>query len=977
MRLFIFVFVIFLSVFATPDFTVAQDHSIARDWNEEVLHAIRNDFARPTVHARNLWHSSVLMYDIWALLNADSGADTYLIGKTIQGYTCPSIDLPDYAESNDEVVRIAISHGIYTLMSRRFRVSPGWFSEIRNSIRQKMQDEGLNFNYTIDNYQNGNPAALGNYIANQIMAFGLQDGSNEQISYGNTAYMPVNDPLIMLDTVIQEPEDPNRWQPLTLDVFIDQSGNPIPFNTPEFLSPEWGQVVPFALSENDLTVYNRDNFDYHVYHDPGPPPYVDLDEKTELSEAFLDGFAMVSVWGSHLDPADGVMWDISPASIGNIPQLPSSIQEYPAFYDMLEGGDASLGHDLNPSTGLAYAPNMVPRADYARVLAEFWADGPDSETPPGHWFTIMNYVHDHPEFVRSYKGITDEIEPLEWDIKAYFLLGSAMHDCAVTAWGIKGWYDYLRPVSAIRTMAARGQSTIENFPNYHPAGIPLIDDKIEIIAAGDPLAGSNGQNIGKIKLYTWRGPDFIDNPDSDIAGVGWILAEKWWPYQRPSFVTPPFAGYVSGHSTYSRAAADILAYITGDEFFPGGMAEFVAPANEFLVFEDGPSVDVTLQWATYRDASDQTSLSRIWGGIHPPADDVPGRRIGVEIAEDVLIKAESIFYVDVDGDGFYNYQDCDDNDPMINPMASEICDGIDNNCSKEIDEGLQLYTYFQDFDGDGYGNVNVPVDTCRANPIAGFVANALDCNDDNDAINPDAIEFCDGVDNDCSGQIDENLEIFRYYRDSDGDGFGNPILLVDTCRANPISGFVIDNTDCDDSNPAINPDSPEICDSVDNDCTGRADDGLPTIRYYQDVDVDGYGNEAMFVDTCITWNPVGFVDNALDCNDADVLINPDAIDISDNTIDEDCNGFDLFKISKIFPNPFIDQVTVHFDSQMPVKVLLYDRIGQIVVESDFKIMDNFFVWDLTDLAAGVYFFRIIDEDDNELYSQSVLKAGQK
>ena len=124
--------------------------------------------------------------------------------------------------------------------------------------------------------------------------------------------------------------------------------------------------------------------------------------------------------------------------------------------------------------------------------------------------------------------------------------------------------------------------------------------------------------------------------------MDWILVENWWPYQRPSFVTPPFAGYVSGHSTFSRAAAEILTAITGDPFFPGGMGEFTAPANEFLVFEEGPSQDIVLQWATYRDASDQCSLSRIWGGIHPPCDDLPGRRIGIEVAEHALNMARSL-----------------------------------------------------------------------------------------------------------------------------------------------------------------------------------------------------------------------------------------------------------------------------------------------------------------------------------------------
>jgi hypothetical protein len=228
-------------------------------------------------------------------------------------------------------------------------------------------------------------------------------------------------------------------------------------------------------------------------------------------------------------------------------------------------------------------------------------------------------------------------------VKSYFVLGGAVHDAAIAAWGIKGWYDYIRPISAIRSMADRGQSSDENLPNYHPGGIPLVEDYIELVSETDSLAIDSVENIGKIKLYTWRGHDYIDDPLTEISGVGWILAENWWPYQRPSFVTPPFAGYVSGHSTFSRAAAEVMTLLTGDEYFPGGMGEFHCLKDEFLVFEDGPSTDITLQWATYRDASDQCSLSRIWGGIHPPADDIPGRKIGIKVGEDAFTHAEKYF----------------------------------------------------------------------------------------------------------------------------------------------------------------------------------------------------------------------------------------------------------------------------------------------------------------------------------------------
>jgi hypothetical protein len=180
-------------------------------------------------------------------------------------------------------------------------------------------------------------------------------------------------------------------------------------------------------------------------------------------------------------------------------------------------------------------------------------------------------------------------------------------------------------------MAEKGQCTDPDRSSFDSDGINLINGFIDLVEEGDPLAGDEGQHVGKIKLNAWKGPDYIEDPETDAAGADWILAENWWPYQRPTFVTPNFAGYVSGHSTFSRAAAEVLTAYTGDPYFPGGIGEFVAKKNEFLVFEEGPTQDVTLQWATYRDAASQSALSRIWGGIHPPADDIPGRIMGETI----------------------------------------------------------------------------------------------------------------------------------------------------------------------------------------------------------------------------------------------------------------------------------------------------------------------------------------------------------
>ena len=325
------------------------------------------------------------------------------------------------------------------------------------------------------------------------------------------------------------------------------------------------------------------------------------------------------------------MWDVSPGALGSNGSFVTAVEDFPDYYDFFEGGGGFTGHSINPVTGEAYAPNPVPRGDYTRCLAEFWADGPDSETPPGHWFTLLNEVMMHPLFETRWRGQGPELDPLEYTVKAFLALAGAMHDSAVATWSIKGYHDYTRPVSAIRYMAEMGQSSDTSLTNYHPSGLPLIEDYVEVVEAGDPLAGFNNEYIGEIKVFAWRGPDYVEVPFIDEAGVGWILAKNWWPYQRPSFVTPPFAGYVSGHSTFSRAAAEVLTLLTGSEYFPGGIGTFPVTMNQFLVFEDGPSMSFELQWATYYDAANESALSRMWGGIHPPMDDGRARLIGQEI----------------------------------------------------------------------------------------------------------------------------------------------------------------------------------------------------------------------------------------------------------------------------------------------------------------------------------------------------------
>jgi hypothetical protein len=599
----------------------ARTPSVARSWNEALLDAIRKDLARPTVHARNLFHVSAAMYDAWAVYS--DPATPYLAGGEVHGFACP-MDGIDTRVDLQVAREQAISFAAYRIIRHRFAQSPGATTTL-GDLDALMARLGYDAADTSTDVTSG-AAAVGNRIAECYIAYGLQDGANEANGYRNEHYLPVNAPIEPPKPGNPTISDLDRWQPIALVQYIDQAGNVYNSNPPA-LSPEWGAVLPFSLSEADRTTYFRDDFAWNVYHDPGPPPRA---QGTD-ADLYKWGFALVAVWSGHLDQADGVMMDISPASNGNTAELPVTFEEYPDFYDLLNGGNQRTGYAQNPVTGAPYEPQVVPRGDYTRVLAEFWADGPSSETPPGHWFTILNTVTDHELFERRLGRAGAELGPLEWDVKAYFTLGGAMHDVAITAWGIKGWYDCIRPLSAIRAMADRGQSSDPLGPSYHPDGIPLVPGHIEVVEAGDPLEGDAGEHVGKIKIYAWLGPAAIPDPLTTQAHAGWMLAENWWPYQRPTFVTPPFPGYISGHSTYSRAAAEVMTRLTGSEFFPGGMSEFQIRKNEFLVFEEGPSVDMTLQWATYRDAAEQSALSRIWGGIHPPLDDVPGRRIGIEV----------------------------------------------------------------------------------------------------------------------------------------------------------------------------------------------------------------------------------------------------------------------------------------------------------------------------------------------------------
>lgn len=579
------------------------DKSVARQWMEELLNAIRIDYPAPTVHSRNLLSTSVAMWDAWAAYNPGT---PYIADE---GPIVIAQDLETKKAHQNE----AISFAAYRVLKTRFRLSPNYEITLP-TLRDRMELLGYDANNT--DITGNSPAAVGNRIAAKILAYGWSDGGNEKNNYVDpSGYQPINAPLIF-KIPGAEPEFPNDWQPLAFDHLITQNGIVLGKTIQTFLGANWGAVEPFALvrpTAND------------VYSDPGPPPYLGSD----TDQVFKDAALEVIEYSSWLDPSDGVMIDVSPKTRHN----------------HTLGTNDGTGHALNPYTSLPYEENIVLRADYGRILAEFWADGPESETPPGHWNSVANYVSDHALFEKRFEGTGDILDPLEWDIKLYFAMNGAVSDAAIAAWDAKRKYNYTRPITMIRYMGGKGQSTDPDGLSYHIEGLPLKDNLVEIISIESAAEGERHQHLashlGEVVIRSWAG--LPDNPNTEYGGVGWILATTWMPYQRDTFVTPPFAAYTSGHSAFSRAGAEILTAMTGDPFFPGGISSFSANAHEFLEFETGPENDMTLTWATYYDAADEAGISRLYGGIHVWPDDLRGRIMGSNIGKNAFDKAKTYF----------------------------------------------------------------------------------------------------------------------------------------------------------------------------------------------------------------------------------------------------------------------------------------------------------------------------------------------
>jgi len=246
---------------------------------------------------------------------------------------------------------------------------------------------------------------------------------------------------------------------------------------------------------------------------------------------------------------------------------------------------------------------------------------------------------------------------------------------------------------------------------------------------------------------------------------------------------------------------------------------------------------------------------------------------------------ESTLDDDLDQDGYLAAEDCDDEDEDVNPGAVEVCNGEDDDCDGAIDDSVGG-TWYSDADGDGFGDPATASQSCDVGD--GQVADSSDCDDDNAEVHIAADEVCNGVDDDCDGDIDEDaLDASLWFVDADGDGWGDDDTTVEACEA--CSNCLDVGDDCDDADAAVNPGATEVCNGIDDDCDGDIDpdDSADAATWYADADGDSFGASDYSTEACGV--PSGYVADDTDCDDGDADTWPGATEVCDDE-DDDCDG---------------------------------------------------------------------------------------
>lgn len=486
-------------------------------WDRAVQEAVINTRPGPTIASRAYSIVHTAIFDAWAAY--DQNAIATQLGDELQR---PEAEI---TEANKQE---AVSYAAYRVLADLFPSE----IEIFNSVMSEL-------GYDPDNQTTDTTTAagIGNISAEALLDFRYNDGSNQlgDNPLGNgdpysdiTNYQPVNSVTDILNIELWTPEN-------------------VPIDNPEgsvqqFLTPQWGEVIPFALDSGSQ------------FRPVAPEPWLLVPGNTDLDS-------------QTITLEDGSVLDIDSSLIGTVIN--------PEF--------------INQATEVVeLSANLT---DEQKLIAEFWEDGGGTSFPPGTWMTFGQFVS-----ARDDHSLDD-------DVKLFFPLSNAVFDAGIATWEAKVFYDYTRPIRAIRELGELG------------------------------LIGDFNADLGGYAIEAWQ-PDL---------GTQTILASEFLTYQTPgSDPSPPFAEYTSGHSAFSAAGAEILQLYTGSDQF-GGAISFEPGESRF---EPGvtPQDTTTLDWETFTEAADEAGISRLYGGIHFEDGDLNGRILGREVGNAVFEQAQ--FFID-------------------------------------------------------------------------------------------------------------------------------------------------------------------------------------------------------------------------------------------------------------------------------------------------------------------------------------------
>ena len=544
-------------------------------WDRVVQQAVIEASSGPTIASRAYAMLHTAMFDAWAAYDP----------KAISTQLCDHLQRP-LSEVTEANKIEAMSYAAYGVLKDLF---PQQIEIFKDSMVE------LGF----DPYKNTTDvttaAGIGNVSAAALLDFRRQDGSNQLgddpngilgVPYSdNSNYQAVNSP----DEIVNI----ENWTPERVPIDSKPGEEE---RIQQFLTPQWGDVEPFALESGEQ------------FRPEAPEPFLLVDGSVNLED-------------KTITLEDGFTVKIDKSLIGTIIN-PGFIAQVEEIVDI--------------------SANLT---DEQKLIAEFWEDGSGTSFPPGTSMTFGQFV-----------SARDD-NTLDEDAQMFFSLGNAVFDAGIATWEAKRFYDYTRPIVAVRELGELG------------------------------LIGEFSEEKGGFVIDAWQPGE----------GTQTILATEFLSYQNPADESsPPFAEYTSGHSAFSAAGAEILKLFTGSDEF--GASVSFQPGESRFEPDITPSETVILQWDTFSEAADESGTSRLYGGIHFTQGDLNGRKLGEEVAQSVWEQTQ--FFIN---GGEINDGEVDE---LINPANAEnliVQNSYFTNSEDIISLDIDRTTLIGDIESNNFG----------------------------------------------------------------------------------------------------------------------------------------------------------------------------------------------------------------------------------------------------------------------------------